>query len=70
MPLLPRLSSVQHELQNVSETLMAKDSTHYLSSGKVYKGAVHKSKGVLMTGAKHTERSKKLTHTPPRKVKK
>ena len=49
---------------------MGKTSTHYLPSGKVYKGEVHKTDGVLMTGAKHTDKSKKLTHTPPKQVKK
>jgi len=49
---------------------MSKNATHYLSDGKVYKGPTHKSGKVLMTGAKHTEKSKFLTHTPPKKAKK
>ena len=49
---------------------MSKTATHYLPDGKVYKGKVHKAGGVLMTGAKHTPESKKLTHTPPKKGKK
>lgn len=49
---------------------MGKMSTHYLPTGKVYKGEVHKTKGVLMTGAKHTDKSQKLTHTPPKKTQK
>jgi hypothetical protein len=46
---------------------MAKTSKHYLPSGKEYKGAVHKTNGKLMTGAKHTASSKTLTHTKPKK---
>jgi len=49
---------------------MSKNATHYLSDGKVYKGPTHKSGKALMTGAKHTEKSKFLTHTPPKKAKK
>lgn len=48
---------------------MTKTATHYLPDGKVYKGARHKSGGVLMTGEKHTAKSKVLTHTPPKKAK-
>lgn len=45
---------------------MAKNATHYLPDGKVYKGATHKMKdGTLHTGATHTAASKKLTHTKP-----
>ncbi len=43
---------------------MSKNATHYLPDGKVYKGPVHKEGNVLMTGAKHTAKSKTLTHTP------
>lgn len=49
---------------------MSKAATHYLPSGKPYTGPVHKDKGVLMTGAKHTAASKTLTHMPPKKDKK
>lgn len=49
---------------------MSKTATHYLPSGKVYKGPVHKTDGVLMTGAKHTAKSQNLTHTPPKTAKK
>lgn len=45
---------------------MSKTSTHYLSNGKVYTGAVHKVGSTIMTGAKHTPSSKTLTHTPPK----
>ena len=49
---------------------MAKNKTHYLPDGKVYKGKTHKSGKTLMTGEKHTPSSKVLTHTPPKKGKK
>jgi len=49
---------------------MSKSATHYLPNGKVYKGKTHKTGSVLMTGATHTASSQKLTHTPPKKVKK
>ena len=48
---------------------MSKNQTHYLPSGKVYKGETHKSGSVLMTGAKHSSTSKVLSHTPPKKKK-
>ena len=48
---------------------MSKDAKHYLLDGKPYKGKVHKENKVLMTGAKHTSKSRNLTHTPPKKVK-
>ena len=49
--------------------MMAKNQTHYLPNGKVYKGKTHKSGKTLMTGEKHTPNSKVLTHTPPKKSK-
>lgn len=49
---------------------MSKTATHYLPDGKVYKGKLHKTGSVLMTGAKHTATSKVLSHTPPKKPKK
>jgi hypothetical protein len=49
---------------------MSKSATHYLPDGKIYKGAMHKVGSTLMTGAKHTAQSKKLSHTPPKKPKK
>jgi hypothetical protein len=48
---------------------MSKSATHYLPSGKVYKGEVHKASGKLMTGAKHTATSKMLSHKPAKKKK-
>ena len=42
---------------------------HYLPSGKVYSGPTHKVGGVLMTGATHTAKSQKLSHTQPKKRK-
>ena len=48
---------------------MSKNATHYLSTGKVYKGPIHKAGTVLMTGAKHAPTSKVLTHTLPPKQK-
>ena len=35
---------------------------HYLKNGTEHKGAVHKTKGMAMTGAKHTKSSKDLFH--------
>lgn len=49
---------------------MSKNATHYLPNGKVYKGPMHKERGVLMTGEKHTAKSQVLTHTPQKKAKK
>ena len=49
---------------------MSKSATHYLPDGKVYKGPMHKDGGTLMTGEKHTAKSQKLSHTPPKKTKK
>lgn len=49
---------------------MSKSATHYLPSGKVYKGPTHKVGSTLMTGEKHTAKSQNLTHTPPKKPKK
>ncbi len=44
-----------------------KNVPHFLPNGKQYTGPTHKSGGVLMTGAKHTAKSKVLTHTPKKK---
>ena len=49
---------------------MSKSATHYLPNGKVYKGPIHKENGILMTGEKHTAKSRNLTHAPPKKVNK
>jgi|TARA_B110000259_G_C13690376_1_gene272140 hypothetical protein len=35
---------------------------HYLKNGTEHKGAMHKSNGMAMTGAKHTKSSKDLFH--------
>ena len=35
---------------------------HYLKNGTEHKGAMHKSNGIPMTGAKHTKSSKDLFH--------
>ena len=35
---------------------------HYLKNGTEHKGAMHKSNGMPMTGAKHTKGSKDLFH--------
>jgi hypothetical protein len=48
---------------------MSKEAKHYLPDGKLYKGKVHKEGGVLMTGEKHTAKSRNLTHKPPKKGK-
>jgi hypothetical protein len=45
---------------------MGASQKHYLPNGKEYKGPTHKAGSMLMTGAKHTAESKKLTHTPPK----
>ena len=42
---------------------MAKDKPHFLPSGKEYKGPTHTTKGKLMSGAKHTQTSKNLSHS-------
>jgi len=49
--------------------MMSKEAKHYLPDGKLYKGEIHKVGSKLMTGAKHTAKSQKLTHAPPKKVK-
>jgi len=49
---------------------MSKTKTHYLPNGKVYTGATHKAGSTLMTGAKHTASSQKLSHAEPKKAKK
>jgi len=41
---------------------MSKLQAHYTSSGERYYGPTHKSGRVLMTGAKHTAKSKDLKH--------
>lgn len=46
---------------------MSKTSKHYLPSGKLFIGAVHKMGGKIHTGAKHTASSKIVTHTKPKK---
>jgi len=43
---------------------------HYLKNGTEYKGAIHKTAGKAMTGAKHTPSSKPLFHTSKLTVKK
>lgn len=48
---------------------MAKNVTHYLPNGKVYTGPTHKMGKELHTGAKHSAKSQKLSHTKPRKKK-
>ena len=45
---------------------MAKNQKHYFKNGKEHKGATHKDKGRLMSGAKHTKNSKYLTHRKPK----
>ena len=45
---------------------MAKNQKHYFKNGKEHKGATHKDKGRLMSGATHTKNSKYLTHTKPK----
>ena len=46
---------------------MAKSSKHYLPNGKQYMGATHKMDGQVHTGAKHSDSSKVLTHSKPKK---
>jgi len=42
---------------------MSKSAKHYLESGKAYTGPVHKMGGELHTGAEHSDKSQKLTHS-------
>lgn len=48
---------------------MSKGVKHYLPNGKEYTGPTHKMGSQLHTGAKHSEKSQKLSHTPPKKKK-
>lgn len=48
---------------------MSKSSKHYLPSGKLYTGAVHKMNGQVHSGASHTASSKLLSHAMPKKKK-
>ena len=48
---------------------MAASSKHYLASGKLHKGAVHRMNGQIHTGAKHTAASKVVTHIKPKEKK-
>ena len=41
---------------------MAAGVKHYLKDGTEYKGKIHKTAGMAMTGAKHTKASKDLFH--------
>jgi hypothetical protein len=49
---------------------MAMNSKHYLPSGKLYKGPVHKMNGQLHSGAKHSDASQVLSHSAGKKNKK
>ena len=51
----------------MAKATTTKNKTHYLKSGVVYTGPTHKTKGNLMTGARHTANSKMLSHTKPKK---
>lgn len=48
---------------------MSKTAKHYLPNGKEYKGPTHKMGSQLHTGAKHSEKSQKLSHSAPKKKK-
>jgi hypothetical protein len=49
--------------KNGRRTVMAVGVKHYFKNGTEYKGPTHKdSKGMLMSGAKHTASSKNLYH--------
>ena len=41
---------------------MAKNMKHYFRNGSEHKGGTHKTNGQLMSGVKHTAKSKKLFH--------
>jgi|TARA_R110000803_G_scaffold143625_1_gene209653 hypothetical protein len=41
---------------------MAAGMKHYFKDGTEHKGGTHKTKGKLMSGAKHTASSKNLFH--------
>ena len=49
---------------------MSKSAKHYLPNGKEYTGPTHKLGATIMTGAKHTDKSQKLGHAPPKTNKK
>jgi hypothetical protein len=49
---------------------MAMNSKHYLPSGELYKGPVHKMNGELHSGAKHSDASQVLSHSEGKGVKK
>lgn len=45
---------------------MTKSAKHYLPSGKLYTGPTHKMGKELHTGATHTDKSQKLSHSKPK----
>lgn len=45
---------------------MSKSAKHFLPNGKEYTGPMHKMGTELHTGAKHSAKSQKLSHTPPK----
>jgi len=49
---------------------MAKNSKHYLPSGKLYKGPIHKMDGQVHSGAKHSDASQVLSHSEGKHKKK
>jgi hypothetical protein len=42
---------------------MSKSAKHYLENGEAYDGPVHKMGEELHTGAEHSAKSQKLTHS-------
>lgn len=46
---------------------MSKSQAHYTADGEQYKGPTHKAGSKLMTGAKHTPKSKVLSHKAKKK---
>lgn len=46
------------------------NSNHYLPSGELYKGPIHKMDGQVHSGAKHSSASQVLSHSAGRNKKK
>ena len=42
---------------------MSKSAKHYLENGEAYDGPVHEMGEELHTGAEHSDKSRKLTHS-------
>jgi hypothetical protein len=49
---------------------MGMQSKHYLPSGELYEGPIHKMNGQVHSGAKHSDASQVLSHSPGKNKKK